>query len=82
MVYSWNGAFEWARPHGRKFKWTLDQLVKWKKHLNYYSSDHIKKTFKTTTQLYPEVTSENEEILKNFYQKRFDALVAPYRMIK
>ena len=31
MVSSRNCAFQRARPHGRKFKWTPEQLVEWKR---------------------------------------------------
>ena len=82
MVSSRNHAFEWARPCGRKFKWTPDQLVEWKKRLNYYSSECIEKTFEATTQLYPEITSKNQELPMNFYQERFHDLGAPFRMFR
>ena len=69
MVSSRNLAFEWTRPWGKKFKWTPVQLAEWKKRLNYYSSERIKKTFEVTTQLYSEITSENQELPKKFYQE-------------
>ena len=75
IVSSRNHAFEWARHCGRKLKWTPEQLVEWKKPLNYYSSECIKKTFEATTQLYLEITSENQELSKNFYRERFHAFL-------
>ena len=73
MISSRNLTFEWAGPHGRKFKWTFEQLV---------SSECAKKTFKATNQLYSKITSENQELSKNFYQKTFHSLGVPYRMIR
>ena len=79
MISSRNHAFEWFRPHGKKFKWTSEQLIE--KCLNYYSTEHIKKIFEATTQLYPEIISENQQLSKIFYLERFHALRMSYQMI-
>ena len=82
MVTTRNRAFNWSRPDGRKFDWSLEQLAEWKSRLNFYNVERIKKTFQATTQLYPNVPHENEGLPKNFYSERFQALGAPYRMIR
>ena len=82
MVTTRNRAFNWSRPEGRKFDWSLEQLAEWKSRLNFYNVERIKKTFQATTQLYPNVPHENEGLPKNFYSERFQALGAPYRMIR
>ena len=82
MVTMRNRAFHWSRPEGRKFNWTTDQLSEWKARLNFYNVERIKKTFQATTQLYPTVPHEKEGLPKNFYSERFQALGAPYRMIR
>ena len=80
-VTTCNRTFNWSRPEGRKFDWSLEQLGEWKSRLSFYNVERIKKTFQATTQLYMNVPHENEGLPQNFYAEWFQALGLPYRMI-
>ena len=75
-------AFNWSRPGGCKFNWSLEQLAEWKICLNFFNVERTKKTFQAMTQLYPNVPHKNEDLPKNFYSEWFQALGVPFRMIR
>ena len=50
--------------------------------LIHYSLKYIEKMSESTTQLNPEITSDNQELQKNFYQKQLHAVGMPCRNVK